>query len=205
VAQPIAQSQTAAGRSVSVDVTSIAVTRRAPRWPFLAATGVALAALAVVLIGPDVSRAWSHHQNVADAQHLRAATAAAARVRLPASYTPTDRLGGEPCGDPALDAAGERCWLVTTAPTQTTPVLAAALRSVGLSPQAPFCENLGGQLVGQRTTCRVTASVKGWDVELIAIPNVKFAKLVRPKPGHRFVPPKSHIDGTEVTLSVDPH
>jgi hypothetical protein len=75
----------------------------------------------------------------------------------------------------------------------------------GLSPLRAVCQS---QTLGFSSTasqsCRITAHTQGWDIDLIAITNVVFDKLVRPKPGQRIVPPKAHVVGTEVVLGAEP-
>jgi hypothetical protein len=178
--------------------------RAAVRGPIIVAAAAAVVALAVALVVPVVEQARDRHQTETAMRHQRHALAIAARVDLPTAFTPTNRLGGVPCVDDPAGAGNLRCWLAPGTPTNTTQTLDSALRAAGLSPSKAICRSNSLAFSSTSTqACRITAHTQGWDIDLVAITNVVFDKLVRPKPGQRIVPPKAHVVGTEVVLGAE--
>jgi hypothetical protein len=191
-----------AHRLLCVALTTHGTGRLSVRGPFVVGAAAAAVALLIALLVPVINHAWKQHDATVDASHQRHALAIASRVTVPSSFTPTSRLGGLPC----VGGANLRCWMVTGTPADAAPLLAVALRTAGQSPLPASCHGQAAIALSPPTKgCLVRVTTEGWDIDLVAITNVVHAKLVRPKPGHPFVPPKAHVAGTEVILSAGPH
>ncbi|HEX3824055.1 MAG TPA: hypothetical protein VHV79_06300 [Mycobacteriales bacterium] len=84
--------------------------------PILVNGLVAVIALICATLVPIVHHAWQRHERAIDQHSLAPATAAAAKVVLPATFVPTSHLGGLPCVDAAAGQGDLACWLNPSGP-----------------------------------------------------------------------------------------